>query len=97
MNIHWVREEIPWREVEQIPGQYQWYYANGSTEIDYHFMLEEAEKHDLEVVAVLSTGPVYLPHVYPNQTVDVDLLVENWKNYVRITSYNVCYTKLLRS
>lgn len=83
MNVHWVREEIPWREVEQTPGQYQWYYTNGSTERDFHFMLAEAEKHDLEVVAVLSTGPAYLPHVYPDQSVDVDLLVENWKNYVQ--------------
>ena len=83
MNIHWVREEIPWREVEQIPGQYQWYYSNGNTYRDFHFMLEEAEKHDLEVIAVLSTGPAYLPHVYPGQSVDVDLLIENWENYVQ--------------
>ncbi len=83
MNIHWIREEIPWREVEQTPGQFQWYYSNGSTYRDFHFMLEEAEKHDLEVVAVLSTGPAYLPHVYPDQTVDADLLVENWENYVQ--------------
>jgi hypothetical protein len=83
MNVNWVREEIPWREVEQIPGQYQWYYANGNTQRDFHFMLDEAEQHNLEVVAVLSTGPAYLPHVYPDQSVDVDLLVENWKDYVQ--------------
>jgi hypothetical protein len=83
MNVHWIREEIPWREVEQTPGQYQWYYANGSTQRDFHFMLEEAQKHDLKVVAVLLTGPAYLPHVYPDQSVDVDLLVKNWQNYVQ--------------
>lgn len=83
MNIHWVREEIPWQEVEQIPGQFQWNYANGDTIRDYHFMLDEAEKHGLEVLAVLSGGPVYLPHVYPEKSVDIDLFLEHWKNYVQ--------------
>lgn len=82
-NIHWAREEIPWREVEQTPGQFQWYYSDGSTTRDFHFMLAEAQKHDLRVVAVLSTGPAYLPHVYPEQTVDVDQLTDRWKNYVQ--------------
>jgi hypothetical protein len=83
MNVHWIREEIPWREVEQVPGEYQWYYSDGYTERNFQFMLDEAQKHDLKVVAVLSTGPAYLPHVYPDQSVDVDLLVKNWQNYVQ--------------
>ncbi|MDP2161157.1 MAG: hypothetical protein Q8K02_11780, partial [Flavobacterium sp.] len=55
MNVHWIREEIPWREVEQVPGEYQWYYSDGYTERNFQFMLDEAQKHDLKVVAVLST------------------------------------------
>ena len=27
MNINWVREEIPWSEVEQTPGQFSWSYG----------------------------------------------------------------------
>lgn len=83
MNIHWIREEIPWREIEQIPGQYQWYYSDGFTDRNFQTMLEEARNHDLEVVAVLTTGPAYLPHLYPDQSIDVDLLVENWGHYVQ--------------
>ena len=83
MNVHWVREEIPWSEVEQVPGQYQWSYNIGQTERNYQFMLEEARQNNLEVVAVLSTGPAFLPHVYPDQSVDVDLLIKNWQNYVQ--------------
>jgi len=83
MNIHWIREEIPWREVEQVPGEYQWYYSDGYTDRNFQSMLEEARVHDLEVVAVLTTGPAYLPHLYPDQSVDIDLLVENWEHYVQ--------------
>lgn len=82
-NINWIREEIPWREIEQVPGEYQWYYSDGYTERNFQTMLEEARNHDLEVVAVLTTGPAYLPHLYPDQSIDVDLLVKNWENYVQ--------------
>lgn len=83
MNIRWVREEIPWQLVEQVPGEFQWQYSDGYSEQNFQFMLDEARKHDLSVVAVLSTGPAYLPHLFPDQSVDVDLLLKHWEMYVQ--------------
>jgi hypothetical protein len=83
MHIHWVREEIPWSEVEQGPGQYQWYYGYGETYRDFNSMLAEAKKHNLNILAVLNTGPVYLPHQYPDQSVDPDQLIQRWQAYVQ--------------
>ncbi len=83
MNIHWIREEIPWVEVEQFPGQFNWSYTNNGLYVDYDIMLALAERHNLQVVAVLSTGPAYLPHIYPDQPIDADELVQQWKSYVQ--------------
>ncbi|MAT42519.1 MAG: hypothetical protein CL609_09275 [Anaerolineaceae bacterium] len=83
MNIHWIREEIPWSEVELNPGEFRFVYGFGNTYRDFNRMLVEAETHDLNVLAVLSTGPVYLPHQYPEQSVDSDQLLKRWQVYVQ--------------
>lgn len=83
MNINWVREEIPWVQVEQVPGQFSWNYSHQGLYLDFDAMLALADRHGLEVVAVLSTGPAYLPHVYPDQPVDADLLIQHWQTYVQ--------------
>lgn len=83
MNIHWIREEIPWVEVEPIPNQFNWSYTSNGLYVDYDSMLALAERHHLQVVAVLSTGPAYLPHIYPDQPIDADELVQQWQNYVQ--------------
>ncbi len=83
MNIHWVREEIPWSEVQQIPGEFSWRYGYGATYRDFSNMLLLAEKNNINVVAVLSTGPVFLPHQYPDQPVNGDELVKYWQAYVQ--------------
>lgn len=83
MNINWVREEIPWSEVEQTPGQFSWSYGFGATYSDFSSMLLLAEKYNLNLVAVLTTGPVFLPHQYPGQSVDADEMVKYWQAYVQ--------------
>ncbi len=83
MNIHWIREEVPWVEVEPFPGQFKWSYTKNELYIDFDIMLALAERHNLQVVAVLSTGPAYLPHIYPDQPIDADELVQQWKGYVQ--------------
>ncbi len=83
MQIRWVREEIPWAEVELNPGEFRWVYGNGNTYRDFNRMLAEAKIHDLKVLAVLSTGPVYLPHQFPEQAVDSDEFMKRWQVYVQ--------------
>lgn len=83
LGIHWVREEIPWSEVELTPGEYRWTYGFDTTYRDFNQMLNIANDHDLEILAVLSTGPVYLPNQYPDQSVDSDQLLKRWQAYVQ--------------
>jgi hypothetical protein len=83
LHIRWIREEIPWAEVELNPGEFRWVYGFGNTYRDFNRMLAEAKTHDLNVLAVLSTGPVYLPHQYPEQSVDVDEFMKRWQVYVQ--------------
>ncbi len=50
---------------------------------DFSSMLLLAEKYKLNLVAVLTTGPVFLPHQYPGQSVDADEMVKYWQAYVQ--------------
>lgn len=83
MNIRWVREEFPWSEIEQTPGEYNWSYTKGDKFIDFDSMLALAARSQLKILAVLDGGPLYLPHVYPDQPIDADLLIQHWSTYVQ--------------
>jgi len=83
MNIHWIREEFPWSEIEQNPGEYVFSYDREQTYRDFDSMLALAKRHGLEVVAVLSSGPAFLYHNYPDQPVDADELISYWGGFVQ--------------
>ncbi|NTW44853.1 MAG: hypothetical protein HGB14_10605 [Anaerolineaceae bacterium] len=83
MNIHWVREEFPWSEIEQSPGEYVFSYDFEQTYRDFDSMVALAKRHGLEVVAVLNSGPAYLYHNYPDQPVDGDDLLQSWEGFVQ--------------
>ena len=81
-GIKWIREEIPWSEVEQAPGEFRWHYGHDMEYLDFPQMINLINARDMHLLAVLDTGPVYLQHQYPNQPINPDQLVENWANYV---------------
>ena len=83
MNFHWIREEFPWSEIEQSPGEFVFSYDYGQTYRDFDSMVALAKRHGLEVVAVLNSGPVYLYHSYPDQPVDADDLLQSWEGFVQ--------------
>ena len=83
MNIHWIREEFPWSEIEQSPGEFVFSYDFGQTYRDFDSMVALAKRHGLEVVAVLNSGPAYLYHNYPDQPVDADDLLRYWEGFVQ--------------
>lgn len=83
MNIHWVREEFPWSEIEQSPGEYNWSYTKGDKFVDFDSMLALASRSKIKVLAVLDGGPLYLTQVFPDQPVDADLLIQHWTMYVQ--------------
>jgi hypothetical protein len=51
--------------------------------MDYDQLFNRLKKRDIRPVVVLSGGPVYLSHLYPQQPVSRENLLENWENYVR--------------
>jgi hypothetical protein len=83
MGVKFVREEIPWRDVEPAPGQFQWQWDTGNTYYDLDGYVAALKQHDMQMLAVLDTGPSFLPHHWPNQPVDTNQLVTAWDEYVQ--------------
>ncbi len=83
MNVSMLRVELPWNEVELSPGAFVWSYQTDSGYIDYDQLFKRLERRGIRPVVVLSGGPVYLSHLYPQQPVSRESLLENWQNYVR--------------
>lgn len=83
MNVNMLRVDMPWNEIERSPGVYIWSYQNDSGYMDYDQLFTRLEKRGIQPVVVLSGGPAYLSHLYPQQPVSSESLLENWKNYVR--------------
>jgi len=74
---------LPWNKVELSPGTYAWAFEQGDGYTDFNLLFNRLEKHGVKPVVVLSGGPVYLSHLYPQQPVYRDQLLASWENYVR--------------
>ena len=83
MNTSMLRVELPWNEVEMSPGAFIWSYQTDSGYMDYDQLFQRLERRNIRPVVVLSGGPSYLSHLYPQQSVSRESLLENWQNYVR--------------
>jgi hypothetical protein len=74
---------LPWDTVELSPGAYVWAVSQNDGYTDFNLLFNRLVKHGVKPVVVLSGGPVYLSHLYPQQPVYRDQLLANWENYVR--------------
>jgi len=83
INTSMLRVDMPWNEVELSPGAFVWTYQNESGYMDYDQLFSRLEKRGIQPVVVLSGGPAYLSHLYPQQPVSKESLLENWQNYVK--------------
>ena len=83
INTNMLRVDMPWNEIERSSGAFSWSYQTGAGYVDYDQLFARLEKRGIQPVVVLSGGPVYLSHLYPQQPVSSESLLENWKNYVR--------------
>ncbi len=77
-----LRVEMPWNEVEPSPGAFSWSYQNDAGYVDYAQLFNRLEKRGVHPVIVLSGGPTYLSHLYPQQPVNRESLLENWSSFV---------------
>jgi hypothetical protein len=83
INVNMLRVNMPWNEIERSAGAYVWAYQTDEGYVDYSQLFARLEKRGIQPVVVLSGGPVYLSHLYPQQPVSSESLLENWKNFVR--------------
>jgi hypothetical protein len=83
INVNMLRVDMPWNEIELSQGAYIWSYQTDEGYKDYDQLFARLEKRGIQPVVVLSGGPAYLSHLYPQQPVSSESLLENWKNYVR--------------
>jgi hypothetical protein len=78
-----VRVELPFSEVSPAPGAYVWAYQGGSGYKDYNQLFEKLDRRGIQPVVVLSGGPAFANHLYPQQPVHRDELLDAWANYLR--------------
>jgi len=80
MGIQFAREEIPWGEVETSPGVFRWSYSYSPTITrDFDLLLDELEKRNIEMLALLDYGPSYIV----GNSVPQDQLLFAWERYVK--------------
>ncbi|NTU75954.1 MAG: hypothetical protein HGA86_07520, partial [Anaerolineaceae bacterium] len=83
MGINQVRVEIPWQQVEPEEGDFRWSYGSEEKPTDLDALIKDLDKSGAQVVAVLSGGPAYLEHNWPDQPVDAAELIGRWKVFVQ--------------
>jgi len=82
-NTNMLRVDMPWNQIERSSGAFSWSYQTDTGYVDFDQLFARLEKRGIQPVVVLSGGPVYLSHLYPQQPVSSKNLLESWKNYVR--------------
>jgi len=80
-NSGMLRVEIPWAMVEKSPGAFSWQYESDAGNVDLVQLFRRLQRHGIQPVAVLSGGPVYLSHLYPQQPVYRDQLIESMARF----------------
>lgn len=78
LGIHWLREEIPWQEVEPQPDNFRWEYDFGSKKRNFPLLFAELKKNRISPIVILDYGSCYL-----SRPVRDDELVARWENYVQ--------------
>lgn len=76
-----LRVEIPWDMVEKSPGAFAWTYESEYGLVDLGQLFSRLQRRGIEPVAVLSGGPIYLSHLYPQQPVNSEQLLESMARF----------------
>jgi len=81
-----VRVHLPFQDVSPSPGVYAWSFQKGEGYTDYEQLFRRLERRGIRPVVVLEGGPVYANHLYPQQPVNREELLESWTSYVAAAS-----------
>ncbi len=80
-NAGMLRVEIPWEMVEKSPGAFSWTYEDEYGVVDLENVFSRLQRRGVKPVAVLSGGPAYLSHLYPQQPVYQEQLLESLRRF----------------
>lgn len=79
----YVRVELPFAEVSPASGTYVWAYQGDNGYKDFNQLFEMLGRRGIRPVVVLSGGPAFANHLYPQQPVFREELLDAWTNYLR--------------
>lgn len=79
----YARVDLPFNEVSITPGTFVWAYQSDVGYKDYQQLFSRLDKRGIRPVVVLSGGPVYANHLYPQQPVFRDDFLDAWASYLR--------------
>jgi hypothetical protein len=71
------------QEVSPAARTYAWAYQGKNGYVDYNQLFEKLDRRGIHPVVVLSGGPAFANHLYPQQPVFRDDLLDAWTNYLR--------------
>jgi len=80
-NTGMLRIEIPWDMVEKSPGAFTWQFESDNGTVNLMQLFSRLRRRGIEPVAVLSGGPIYLSHLYPQQPVYREQLLESLERF----------------
>ena len=80
-NTGVLRIEIPWSMVEKSPGAFSWQFESENGTVNLVQLFSRLQRRGIEPVAVLSGGPIYLSHLYPQQPIYREQLLESLERF----------------
>jgi len=83
MGAGMLRVSLPFDHVVQAPGVYVWSWQDENGYRDYGLLFERLERSGIRPLVVLEGGPAYANHLYPQQPVFREALLESWADFVR--------------
>lgn len=78
-----LRIRLPFNEISYAPGSFVWSYQSEAGYVDYSQLFKRLERRGIHPVVVLAGGPAYANHLYPQQPIYREELLESWGSYVR--------------
>jgi len=77
-----LRVRLPFQDVSPSPGVFSWSFQAEEGYVDYETLFRRLGRRGIHPVVVLEGGPSYANHLYPQQPVNREELLESWANYV---------------
>ena len=82
-NVDMVRVALPFNQVATAPGAFTWEFQSDAGHVDYGLLFDRLVRRGIKPIVVLSGGPSFANHLYPQQPVFQDDLLIQWEGFIR--------------